>query len=76
MTVQELIDALSQMCPTAPVMVDGYEAGVDEINRVKSKKFKRGDKGRWRGEGQHELKKWDEPEEEGEPCVYLWCDRG
>ena len=75
MTVQELIDALSRMCPTAPVMVNGYEAGVDEINRVESKKF-RGNKNHYWGEGQHELTKWDEPEEAGEPCVHLWCDRG
>lgn len=75
MTVQELIDALSQMCPTAPVMVNGYEAGVDEINRAESKKFKRNANAHWWGEGQYELTKWDEPAEKGEPCVHLWCDR-
>ena len=34
MTVQELIDQLSQLDPNTLIMVDGYEGGISEIKSI------------------------------------------
>ena len=34
MTVQELIDQLSQLDPNTLIMIDGYEGGISEIKSI------------------------------------------